>query len=63
MSYYDKQFKDIEAQASEYLSVKIFGVESSTNYLTINRDQLDKIKHILKKNEEYTPSLVGSLRW
>jgi len=63
MSYYDKQFKDIEAQTSEYLSVKIFGVESSTNYLTINRDQLDKIKHILKKNEEYTPSLVGSLRW
>jgi len=63
MSYYDKQFKDIEAQASEYLSVKIFGVESSTNYLTINRDQLDNIKHILKENEEYTPSLVGSLRW
>tara|TARA_R100000951_G_C2553560_1_gene153250 strand:- start:249 stop:410 length:162 start_codon:yes stop_codon:yes gene_type:complete len=51
MSYYDSQFKKVETPNSFYLSLKIFGMDGQTAHIQIDRDQLEKIKHILKEGD------------
>ena len=51
MSNYDSQFKKVETANSLYLSLKIFGMDGETKHFQINREQLEKIKHILKEGD------------
>lgn len=51
MSYYDSQFKKVETANSFYVNLKIYGMDGETNHFQIDRDQLEKIKHILKEGD------------